>query len=340
MVQRILRPHRPVWIADAATVVGHEEAQGPLGTYFDLHDPKDDTFGQPTWEKAESEMQHLAVNTLLGRAGKQDGDIDRLFAGDLLNQCTGSGYGLLPFEIPFFGLYGACSTCAEGLALGALITGAYGGRTVTVSSSHNCSAERQFRYPMEYGGQRPPTAQWTVTGAAAFLLTENGQECAKNAPRIAEVLPGISVDRGITDANNMGAAMAPAALDTLRRYFSESGRSPDSFDGIFTGDLGAEGSSILREFSLAAGYDISAVHEDCGNLIYDAAATDKHAGGSGCGCSAVVLGGYLLDRLRRGELKDILFIGTGALLSPMSVQQGGSIPGIAHLVRITAEEDA
>ena len=340
MAQGITRPLRRVWIADASTVGGHEEAAGPLGEYFDLHDPKDDTFGQSTWEKAESEMQRLAVNTLLGRAERRDCEIERMFAGDLLNQCTGSGYGLLPFGIPYFGLYGACSTCAEGLALGALITGAYGGRTVTVSSSHNCSAERQFRFPMEYGGQRPPTAQWTVTGSAAFLLTDNRAECTERAPYIAEVMTGISVDRGITDANNMGAAMAPAALDTLCRYFRESGRDPASFDGIFTGDLGAEGSSILREFARAAGYDISAVHEDCGNLIYDAEATDKHAGGSGCGCSAVVLGGYLLDQLRKGRMKDILFIGTGALLSPMSVQQGGSIPGIAHLVRITtAEED-
>ncbi len=339
MAQGITRPLRPVWIADAATVVGHEEAAGPLGEYFDLHDPKDDTFGQTTWEKAESEMQRLAVNTLLGRAGRQDGEIERLFAGDLINQCTSSGYGLLPFSIPYFGLYGACSTAAEGIALGALMSGAYGGRTVTVSSSHNCSAERQFRFPMEYGGQRPPTAQWTVTGAAAFLLTDRHEDCADTAPRIAEVMAGISVDRGITDANNMGAAMAPAALDTLCRYFRESEREPASFDGIFTGDLGAEGSSILREFARAAGYDISAVHEDCGNLIYDAAATDKHAGGSGCGCSAVVMAGYLLDKLRSGKMKDILFIGTGALLSPMSVQQGESIPGIAHLVRITTEEE-
>ncbi len=340
MAQGIIRPLRPVWIADAASVVGHEEAAGPLGEYFDLHDPKDDTFGQPTWEKAESEMQRLSVNTLLSRAKRQESEIERIFAGDLINQCTSSGYGLLSFDIPYFGLYGACSTAAEGLLLGALITGAYGGRTVTVSSSHNCSAERQFRFPMEYGGQRPPTAQWTVTGAASFLLTDSRAECTENAPRIAEVMPGITVDRGITDANNMGAAMAPAALHTICRYFRESGRSPASFDGIFTGDLGSEGSSILKEFALAAGVDLTGVHHDCGNLIYDAEAADKHAGGSGCGCSAVVLAGYLLDKLRRGEMTDILFIGTGALLSPMSVQQGGSIPGIAHLVRITTKEAA
>ncbi len=338
MAQGIIRPMRDVWIRDAATVVGHEEKAGPLGAYFDLHDPKDDMFGQKTFEKAESEMQRMAVNTLLGRTGVKDTEIDLLFAGDLMNQCTGSGYGLVSFDIPYIGLYGACSTAAEGLALGALTVGAYGGRAVTVSSSHNCSAERQFRFPMEYGSQRPPTAQWTVTGAAAFLLTAE-QPCEENVPRIAEVMPGVVVDRGITDANNMGAAMAPAALHTLSRYFRESGRDPASFDGIFTGDLGEEGSSILLEFAAAAGFDLSGVHKDCGNLIYDAAATDKHAGGSGCGCSAVVMGGCLLHQLRTGTLRDILFVGTGALLSPMRVQQGDSIPGVAHLVRITVKED-
>ena len=336
MAHTIWKPARPVYIADAATVVGHEEHAGPLGAFFDLHDPKDDSFGTDTWEKAESEMQRLAVNTLLGRASLKDSDIRALFSGDLLNQCTGSGYGLLSFGIPFFGLYGACSTAAEGLALGSLLCGAYGGRVVTVSSSHFCSAERQFRFPMEYGGQRPPTAQWTVTGAAAFLLTNAP---SPGAPRIAEVLPGITADRGITDANNMGAAMAPAATDTLLRYLRESGRSPDSFDMILTGDLGSEGSSLLCDFAAAAGYDISGVQRDCGMLIYDAEATDKHAGGSGCGCSAVTVGGYILSEMRRGALSDVLFIGTGALLSPMSVQQGQSIPGIGHLVRLTTRKE-
>lgn len=336
MAHTIQRPLHPVYITDAATVVGHEEFAGPLGQYFDLHDPKKDDFGMDTWEKAESEMQRLAVNTLLGRCHLQSGDIAAVFAGDLLNQCTGSGYGLLSFGIPFFGLYGACSTAAEGLALGSLLCGAYGGRVVTVSSSHFCSAERQFRFPMEYGGQRPPTSQWTVTGAAAFLLSDAG---AEGSPRIAEVLPGITVDRGITDANNMGAAMAPAAADTIVRYLRESGRAPDSFDRILTGDLGREGSAILCDLTAAAGYDISAVHADCGNMIYDADAADKHAGGSGCGCSGVTVGGYILSEMRRGVLRDVLFIGTGALLSPMSVQQGQSIPGIGHLVRLTTERE-
>lgn len=341
MGQSIIKLPKPIYIAGASTVVGHEEFAGPLGKYFDFHDPKDDTFGMDTWEKAESEMQRMAVGSLLGRSKLKDGDIAALFSGDLLNQCTGSAYGLLSYNIPFFGLYGACSTAAEGLCLGSLYAATVGGRVISAVSSHYCSAERQFRYPMEYGGQRPPTAQWTVTGAAAFLLSDRGESYYPRdveneyLPRITEVMPGISVDRGITDANNMGAAMAPAALDTLLRYFSESDLSPDNFDRIVTGDLGAEGSSILCDFARAAGLDISAVHTDCGNMIYDAAATDKHAGGSGCGCSAVVTAGYLLHEMRAGRLKDILFLGTGALMSPMSVQQGQSIPGIAHLVRIT-----
>jgi len=339
MAHGIWRPERPVWIVDAATVVGHEEHAGPLGAYFDLHDPKDDSFGMDTWEKSESEMQRLAVNTLLARTGAAEADVRAIFSGDLLNQCTGAGYGLLPFEIPFFGLYGACSTAAEGLALGALLCGGYGGRIVTVSSSHFCSAERQFRFPMEYGAQRPPSAQWTVTGAAAFLLSGEESPAAEGAPCIREILPGISRDRGITDAGNMGAAMAPAALDTLLRYFWESGRSPDSFDMSLTGDLGKEGSAILCDFAAAAGVDISLRHRDCGVLIYDSESTDKHAGGSGCGCSAVCVGGYILEEMRRGNFRDILFVGTGALLSPMSVQQGQSIPGIGHLVRISTEKE-
>lgn len=338
MNTQILSPLSPVYIADAATVVGHEEFAGPLGAYFDLHDADRDTFGQNTWESAESEMQRLAVGVLFSRFPMGEESIGALFAGDLINQCTGSGYGLLSYTIPFLGLYGACSTAAEGLLLGALYCGAYHRRAITVSSSHFCSAERQFRYPLEYGGQRPPTAQWTVTGAAAFRLTTVSSECVhENSPRIAEVLPGISVDRGITDANNMGAAMAPAAVDTLVRYFQESGRTPDSFDRIITGDLGREGSELLCDFTEAAGYRIRDVHQDCGMMIYDNTATDKHAGASGCGCSAVTVAGYVVPQMRTGRWKDILFLGTGALLSPMRVQQGDSIPGIAHLVRMTTE---
>ena len=340
-MKRVLRPAGPVYLADAASVAGHEEHAGPLGAFYDLHGTKDDTFGTPTWEAAESEMQRMAVNLLLGRRGIRADEVRAVFAGDLLNQCTGSSYGLLSFGMPFCGLFGACSTAAEGLALGALLCGAYGGRFVTASSSHYCSAERQFRFPMEYGGQRTPTAQWTVTGAGAFLLSGDASDCAPGRRiRLTEVMLGAAVDRGIRDAANMGAAMAPAALDTLLGYLAESGRTPDSFSLIATGDLGREGAALLVDFARAAGADIRDVYRDCGLLVYDADATDKHAGGSGCGCSAIVTAGYILDRMRAGEFSDVLLLGTGALMSPMSVQQGQSIPGIAHLVRLTAEEDA
>ena len=340
MAHGILKMRRPVYLLDAASVGGHEEAAGPLGAYLDRYDAKNDDFGQDTWEAAESEMNRLAAETLLSRAGLDAAEIGALFAGDLLNQCTGSGYGLLPFDIPYFGLYGACSTAAEGLALAAFFVDHFGGRAVSAASSHFCSAERQFRFPMEYGGQRTPTSQWTVTGAAAFLLGGDRAEAARHGRpvRIAEALPGITIDRGITDANNMGAAMAPAAADTILRYLRESGREPQSFDMIVTGDLGAEGASILCELCRAGGAELADVHRDCGLLIYDRASTDKHAGGSGCGCSALVLAGYLLAQLRAGTLGDILLVGTGALLSPMVVQQGRSIPGIAHLLHITTRE--
>ena len=229
-----------------AAVGGKKEGEGPLGKYFDAIF-EDAHLGCDTWEKAESEMQRMAVGSLLGRSKLKDGDIAALFSGDLLNQCTGSAYGLLSYNIPFFGLYGACSTAAEGLCLGSLYAATVGGRVISAVSSHYCSAERQFRYPMEYGGQRPPTAQWTVTGAAAFLLSDRGESYYPRdveneyLPRITEVMPGISVDRGITDANNMGAAMAPAAADTLLRYFKASGWELRDFDLIVTGDLGYEG---------------------------------------------------------------------------------------------------
>lgn len=317
-------------IIAAASVVGQKEFEGPLGPYFDIHDKKDD-FGMKTWEKAESEMQRLALNTALSKCRLHEDDIDMMFAGDLLNQCVGSAYGLVNFNIPFFGLFGACSTCCEGLALSSmLISGGLANRCAVVTSSHNCSAERQFRSPLEYGGQRPPTAQWTVTGSGAFILSSLAQ-----GPFITEVLPGRAIDGNIDDANNMGAAMAPAAIDTLERFFNESGTSPSDYNAIITGDLGAEGSAILREFLKQGGFDITNNHNDCGLLIYDGETQDTHAGGSGCGCSAVVLASHLLPRMNRGELNDVLFMATGALMNPASLYQGNSIVGIAHLVHIS-----
>lgn len=315
-------------IVGTGSVVGKREHEGPLGACFDLHDDTD-RFGKSTWEKAEGEMQRLALNVALGKIGASERDVDALFAGDLLNQCVSSAYGLLDFDIPYFGLYGACSTAVEGLMLSAMMCSAgYFGTCAAVTSSHYCSAERQYRTPLEYGAQRTPTAQWTVTGSGAFLVRREGEV------RIAEALPGIVREKGINDASNMGAAMAPAAVDTLVRYFRYSDCAPSDFDLIATGDLGAEGGEILCELLLSEGIDIRRQHRDCGTMIYDRERQDMHAGGSGCGCSAVVLASHLYPRLVRGELRNILVLGTGAMMSPASIQQGEAIPAVAHLLRL------
>ncbi len=317
----------------AASVVGEKESEGPLGGCFDLHDA-DDRFGQDTWEKAESEMQRRALSLAIDKSGLCAEDIDLLFAGDLLNQCIGSAYGLLEFKIPYFGLYGACSTAAEGLLLSALmISGGNAACAAAVTSSHFCSAERQYRFPIEYGGQRPPTAQWTVTGSGAFIVT-SPERAPETAVMLVEGMPGRVVEKGVRDANNMGAAMAPAVIDTLTRYFTASGKTADDFDLILTGDLGREGSAILCELMDAQGTPLGDRHADCGTLIYDLKRQDMHAGGSGCGCSAVVLAGYILPQMQRGALREILFIGTGAMMSPDSIKQGQAIPGVAHLVHL------
>lgn len=318
----------------AASVVGKKEMEGPIAKGFDVHDDTD-TFGMPTWEQSESEMQRIALNTALQKGNFKIHDIDAIFAGDLINQCTSSGYGLANFDTQFFGLFGACSTMAESLVISSMLidSGKYK-RTAAVTSSHNCSAERQFRFPLEYGGQRTPTAQWTVTGAAAVILGEH----TEGEPYICEVLPGRVCDKGITDSANMGAAMAPAAVDTLKRYFDESGMSPSEFSAIFTGDLGYEGSGILVDFLRTEGYDIGNVHKDCGLIIYDPERQDVHAGGSGCGCCASVLSAHILPEIKAGKLCDILFIATGAMMNTASIQQGLTIPGIAHLVHIKGGE--
>lgn len=331
MQNRILKFNNAA-ITAAASVVGKWEHEGPLGECFDLHD-NTDKFGMNTWELAESEMQRLAFNTALAKLSASERAIDALFAGDLLNQCAGSSYGLLDFDIPYFGLYGACSTAAESIMLAAAtVSAGYFNTAAAVTSSHYCSAERQYRSPIEYGAQRSPTAQWTVTGAGAFFISPTGKA------RIVEGLPGIVVEKGICDASNMGAAMAPAAADTLLRYFKLTGRSPEDHDLILTGDLGKEGGSILCELLLSEGIDMQSRYNDCGIMIYDIEAQDKHGGGSGCGCSAVVLASHILPRLESGELKNILFIGTGAMMSPSSIQQGQAIPAVAHLLRISSSD--
>lgn len=316
----------------SGSVVGNKEFTGPLGGYFDLHDARD-KFGKKTWESAESEMQRMAFQIALSKAKMKDRDIGALFAGDLLNQCVGSAYGLLSFDIPYFGLYGACSTCAEGLMLASL-TVSYGAYSVcgAVTSSHYCSAERQYRTPLEYGSQRPPTAQWTVTGSGAFLVGRT--DAYPDEVRIRAGMPGKAQEFGVNDANNMGAAMAPAAADTISRYLRATGTKPARYDRIVTGDLGFEGGTILCNLLRAEGIDITDRYTDCGQLIYDREGQDVHGGGSGCGCSAVVLSGFFLPQLRAGALGRILFLGTGAMMSPDSIKQGENIPAVAHLLEL------
>ena len=309
--------------------VGVKENEGPLGKYFDYHD-KDDYFSADTFEMAESELMHIAYNIALKKGNFDPKDIGAIFAGDLQNQCVGSSYGLLGCNIGYFGLYGACSTSAEGLMLASVFTtGKIYDKCIAVTSSHNCAAERQYRMPIEYGGQRTPTSQWTVTGGAAFVVGGYNDGRVK----IIEGLPGVVVDKGVRDANNMGAAMAPAAADTLIRYFSESGKSPSDFDMILTGDLGYEGSSILLELMETHRYKIDN-HNDCGKLIYSKEKQDTHAGGSGCGCGASVMSAYILPKIESGEISNMLYIATGAMMSPDSLKQGRNIPAIAHLLHI------
>lgn len=307
------------------------EGEGPLGGCFDQL-CQDSTMGEQTWEKAECRLQKDAINVALKKAGLSPPDLQYIFAGDLLNQCTGSTYGLRDLGVPFVGLYGACSTMAESLCLASLfIEGGFGEHTAAITSSHFCSAERQFRFPLEYGGQRTPTSQWTVTGAGAAIVGR-----ASVPPYVRGITIGTIKDMGITDANNMGAAMAPAAADTLQRFFRDTGLAPDRFDMIATGDLGKVGSTLLLELMEREGWKLQGRHADCGLLIYDTEKQQVEAGGSGCGCSASVLCSYILPAIRRGDLKNVLFAATGALMSTTSVQQGESIPGIAHLLWLSA----
>ncbi len=320
-------------IISAATAAGKKECEGPLGEIFDCID-KTDRFGENSWEKSESEMQRRSLGMAIKKANIKNSEIDALYAGDLLNQCVGSCFGLVEYDIPFFGIYGACSTLGEGMLLASLmLDSGHAKICAAVCSSHNCSAERQFRFPLEYGGQRPPTAQWTVTGAGAYILSSKS---TASSPHITKALVGTALDSGIKDANNMGAAMAPAAADTLLRFFSESGESPFDYDLILTGDLGFEGSELLKILVSERGLELGKVHNDCGRIIYHKDKQDVHCGGSGCGCSGIVFGSYILPKLLSGEIKKMLLCPTGALMNPASIQQGQSILGICHLLQIEA----
>ncbi|NLW74792.1 MAG: stage V sporulation protein AD [Clostridiales bacterium] len=319
-------------IIAAASAVGKKEHEGPLGSCFDIHD-EEDRYGQPSWEKCESAMQRAAMNIAIKKSGIKENEIEAIFDGDLLNQCTGSSYGMLGYEIPYFGLYGACSTAAEGIMLASIMTthGVFR-YAAAVTSSHFCSAERQYRTPVEYGSQRAPTAQWTVTGAGAFIIGPGGKV------RVTAALPGIVREKGIKDASNMGAAMAPAAAETILRYVILRGGRVDDLDLVVTGDLGYEGNAILQDLLGRDRADICDRLADCGMMIYDRARQDVHSGGSGCGCSAVVLASYLLPKLESRELKKIVLVGTGALMSPLTLQQGEGIPAIAHLIELQCAE--
>lgn len=320
----------PPSVIGSAAVVGKKEGEGPLCKSFDLIG-EDAYFGEKTWEKAESAMQKLAFQRALSKAGLTASRLEYLFAGDLLNQCTASTFGMRDSDVPFWGLFGACSTMAEGLGMAAMMIDAgYADYTCALTSSHFCTAERQFRQPLEYGGQRTPTAQWTATAAGAAVLASAG-----GGPFVTHVTTGRIRDGGITDVNNMGAAMAQAAYDTLCSHFSDLQRTPTDYDLIVTGDLGQVGRGIVIDFFRRDGIDISPVYEDCGVLMYDAETQDTHAGGSGCGCSAAVLCSWLLDGVRAGRWRRVLFCGTGALMSPTSAFQGESIPGICHAVAIS-----
>lgn len=316
-------------IISYGSVVGKKEHEGPLSNEFDSY-TTDSFFGEKSFEKAESRLQKTAVQTALDKAGLTPDDIDNIFAGDLLNQCIGSSFGLRSFGIPFIGLYGACSTMALSAGLAAVfIDSGAAKKTISVTSSHFCSAERQYRFPLNYGSQRTPTAQWTVTGSGALILGKDGGDIY-----ISSVTFGEIEDLNIKDANNMGAAMAPAAAGTLLNFFKDTETKPENYDIIFTGDLGYVGTNLLYELLEREGIDIRCRHSDCGTLIFDREKQDVHAGGSGCGCSASVLCSYIMHRLEKGDFGNILFMSTGALMSPTSSFQGESIPGIAHLLNI------
>ena len=318
-------------IVSAAAIAGKKEGEGPLAEYFDKV-LDDDKWGEETWDKAESKILKETARTAIDKAGLALSNVDYVLAGDLLNQCVGAHYGMRELNIPFFGLYGACSTMAESLSIGAIIiSGGCAGKVACATSSHFCSAEKQYRFPLEYGGQRAPTSQWTVTGSGCAVLSAEG-----NGPKITHITTGKIVDMGISDLNNMGAAMAPAAVDTLTAHFEATCTNPSDYDLILTGDLGVVGSDILVDLMKREGYDISGKHNDCGKLIFDIEKQDVHAGGSGCGCCASVLCGYIYKQLQAKKLNKIIVMATGALMNPQMVNSGETIPAIAHAVAITA----
>lgn len=354
------------YILSAYSIGGEKEGQGPLRDWFD-DCLRDDSYDESTWEKSESKMLKTAITESMRRANKTDEDIGAVLSGDLLNQLMSSSFMARDLKIPFLGIYGACSTMTESLMLGAVLTdGGYSDNVVIGASSHYCTAERQFRMPLEHGNQRPPSAQWTATAAGAMLLScclvgncnsdmdcgfgvdldcgevqANSDGCVRELRnvRIESGTIGRVVDAGIKDANQMGSAMAPAAVDTILNHLQDTGRSLNYYDIVFTGDLGFIGKDIVKDLMIGAGVseiDLGNIYDDCGAMIYEPQ-QDTHSGGSGCGCSASTFAGYVYKKMRRGEIDKALIISTGALLSTISPFQGESIPGIAHAISLEAE---
>lgn len=330
--RRTLEFSDKIKVASYGNIVGKFEGEGPLSKYFDMV-VNDEYFGEKTYEKAETKMQKTALNSALQKGVLKASDLDLIASGDLLNQCISSSYSVRDNDVPFIGLFGACSTMALSTIVASLsVECGYSRYAAGVTSSHFCSAERQFRQPLEYGGQRTPSAQRTVTAGAAVIV--GGQKGNININRITL---GSVIDFLVTDANNMGAAMAPAAADTLMHYFEDTNTAPDDYDMILSGDLGSVGASILRDMMNEKGFELKNNYNDCGLMIFDNEKQDTHAGGSGCGCSGAVLTGYVLPKLASEELKNVLFMSTGALMSPTASQQGESIPAVAHLVNFVSE---
>ena len=318
----------PPTISECNSIVGPKEAEGPLCKYFD-QTLDDEFWGEKSWEKAESKIIKENVLGLIAKSGVSTNDIDLVIAGDLLNQCISSSFGLRDSNIPYLGIFGACSTFVESMCIGAICIEGFAKNVICATSSHFCSAEKQFRFPLELGNQRPPTAQWTVTGSGAALISKNG-----NGPFITHITPGKIIDMGIKDANSMGAAMAPAFCDTLITHFQDTGRNPSYYDAIISGDLGHIGKEISIDIMKSHGYNIKPNYNDCGVMIFDKESQDTHSGGSGCACCATVFSGYWFKQLQDKKVKRILLIATGALMNSTSSQQGESIPGIAHAISI------
>lgn len=330
-------------IVGSYAIVGEKEGKGPMAKWFDVI-LEDDTYGEKTWEKSESKMLKQAFLLALQKSGRNKAEIDAVLSGDLLNQLMSSSFMARDLAIPFLGLYGACSTMTESMILGSMmIDGGYATNILVGASSHYCTAERQFRMPLEHGNQRPPSAQWTATAAGGMVLSANDKgDLAVNGGQnvkelyVTHATVGKIIDTGIKDVNQMGAAMVPAAVDTIVRHLSDTGRSQDFYDLILTGDLGLIGKKIALDLLDGAGINVANTYDDCGAMMYDKK-QDTHSGGSGCGCSAATFSGYVYREMRAGKIKNALLISTGALLSTISPQQGESIPGIAHAVAVTTE---